>query len=381
MRYRLTIKSVLFCRLLFAGSVTAQQTPNKVNPGNKNLPQEKTNPQDTGVLPENASEKGAVLSIDTLHKIDTLLKIDTVVVIDTVWQQKASDTSSLWKYEPTIVVVDSSSNSLFSLNEMLNTINPLRQIGIFRFLLILLIVFLAFILSFLLRTVGRYMINKSEKYRKWGRFIPVVNWAMWLLTVYLVLRLVFVQTQLLFFLIFAILVTIVGVAAIPFMKNLLGRLFILSGNLFSTDDYIKTSVAKGFVKEIGWRNVTVYSDEGSTIFIPNSYFIDNSFENISRGKKEELVSLDFDFPANLEHTMVLTTLKEAAISNPFLFVEKEPEVFIKNVDFLNDRFTVRINMYLYDSAYIDELYDALNQSILKKLGPTINNGNDDGRTN
>lgn len=305
---------------------------------------------------------------DTTVSADSLFRIDTIFVIDTVRLTEKADTTEK-KQEPTFIFIDSTSNGLPSFGDMVNSLNPVRQIGIFRFALMIFIVAVASALSVALTSFKRYATIRKQNGRTIKKFLPLLNWAIWFLAAFLILRLVFVNTQLLVVFLIVLTGVILGIAALPLVRNLLGRIFILSGNMFSIDDYIKTSVAKGFVKEIGWKHITILNDEGSAIFIPNSYFIENPFENISRGKKEELVSLDFDFPSSYDPGTILRILKDAAVSNPFLYVNIEPEVFIKKVDFLNGRFTVRVNMYLYDSAYIDELYDAMNQSVLKKLRP------------
>lgn len=320
------------------------------------------------VFSQQTAKGDSVVKRDSIRHIDTLIRIDTVVLIDTVRLPAAVD-SSVAKQEPTFILIDSTSNGMTSFNDALNSLNPFRQIGFPKIALIVFIVLVASGLSAAVSSVRRYTGVRKEFTPGWRRILPVINWIIWFLAIFLILRLVFVQTQVLMIFILILLSVITGVASLSLIRNILGRLFILSGNMFSIDDYIKTSIAKGFVKEIGWKNITIFNDEGSAIFIPNSYFIENSFENVSRGKKEELVSLDFDFPSTYDHSLIIRILKDAAISNPFLFVNSEPEVFIKNVDFLNCKFTVRVNMFLYDSAYIDELYDSMNQSVLKKLRP------------
>ncbi len=312
--------------------------------------------------------KDTIRMIDTVRSVDSIYRIDTVVIIDTVMLKPDVDTSNA-RLEPTFIFIDSTSNNLPSFDDMMNSLNPVRQIGIFRFALIFFILAVASALSVALSSMRKYISFRKDLSRSWKKVLPLLNWAVWFLAAFLILRLVLVNTQLLMIFLLVLFLVVTGVASLPLVKNILGRIFILSGNMFSIDDYIKTSVAKGFVKEIGWKHITIFNDEGSAIFIPNSYFIDNPFENVSRGKKEELVSLDFDFPSSYDPSTILRILKDAAVSNPFLFVDSEPEVFIKKVDFLNSRFTVKVNMYLYDSAYIDELYDAMNQAVLKKLRP------------
>ncbi len=311
--------------------------------------------------------KDSILRIDTVVRIDSVYIFDTVRITDT---RKSVDSNL---FPTSFILVDSSSNRLPSIDEMVNSINIVKQMGVFKLGLILFIILIAIGVTFTLRILTKYLSFKGERYAKMLKIVSLTRSAVWLLTLFLLLKLIFVQTQLLLLLVVFSLIILLGIASLPLLANLLGRVFILSGNMFNRNDYIRAGEIKGFVQEIGLKHVTVLSDEGSAIFIPNSYFINNSFENVSRGKKEEQISLDFDFPAKYNPERILEIIKEAAISNPFLYINKEPEVFIKKVDFINDRYTVKVNLYLFDSNYIDELYDSINKSVLAKLKTDTDN--------
>ncbi|MCA0389692.1 MAG: mechanosensitive ion channel family protein [Bacteroidetes bacterium] len=334
----------LFCSLQFAGVSQTVEKVKKDSAGHTILPVK-----------------------DSVLRIDTIVRIDSVYIFDTVRISDQNTTRDSNFFPTSLIIVDSSSNKLPSLDDMVNSINFVKQLGIFKLVLILFIIAIASGLTFALRILSKYLSFKGEKFGRVLKGISVARTFVWLVTFYSILKLVFVQTQFLLLLFILISLVLLGIAALPLLGNLLGRIFILSGNMFNHNDYIKAGIHRGFVQEIGLKHVTILSDEGSAIFIPNSYFINNPFENVSRGKKEEQISLDFDFPSKYDPERVLGILKEAAISNPYLYINKEPEVFIKQVDFINDRYTIKVNLYLYDSNYIDELYDSINKSVLAKL--------------
>lgn len=315
---------------------------------------------------------------DSILRIDTIVRVDSVYIFDTI--KLAADTIQgvTGKSEPTIILLDSASNHFPTFDEMLDSVNIVQQIGIFKFILIFFILAIASAISYALSLLKRNNLIKNRALLSTINSVPIIRSILWIITSWLLLKLLFVQTQLMMLFFVTLLAVLAGIALLPLLKNIVGRLLILSGNMFGKNDYIRCGNHKGFVQEIGWREVTLLSDEGSAIFIPNSKFLDTPFENVSLGKKEELLSLDFQFPSSFDPDRTMEILKEAAISNPFLYIDKQPEVFMKSVDFINNRFTVKVNLYLYDSNFIDELYDAINKAVLIKLRQSDNGSGQNG---
>ncbi len=337
---------ILFLLLVIPGFLTAQ-----VKKGNSTLP------SDTLIIQPR----------DSILRIDTIVRVDSVYIFDTI--RVAADTIQgiTGNSAPTIIFTDSTSNHIPTFDEMLESVNIVQHIGIFKLILILFILTIAASLSYVISLLKRNKHIKNKLLLRTINSVPIIRSIIWVVTFWLLLKLLFVQTQLMMLFFVTLFAVLAGIALIPLLRNIVGRLLILSGNMFGRNDYIKCGNLKGFVQEIGWREVTLLSDEGSAIFIPNSKFLDTPFENVSLGKKEELLSLDFQFPATFDPERTMEILKEAAISNPFLYIDKQPEVFMKSVDFINKQFTVKVNLYLYDSSFIDELYDAINKAVLIKL--------------
>lgn len=315
---------------------------------------------------------------DSIIRIDTIVRVDSVFIFDTV--RLAADTIKgvTGNSEPTIILLDSASNHFPTFDEMLDSVNIVQQIGIFKIILIFFILAVASTLSYALSLMKKNNMIKNRFFLRTIKSVPLIRSIIWLITSWLLLKLLFVQTQLMMLFFITLSGVLTGIALLPLLRNIAGRLVILSGNMFGKNDYIKCDNLEGFVQEIGWREVTLLSDEGYAIFIPNSKFLDTPFENVSLGKKEELLSLDFQFPATFDPGRTMDILKEAAISNPFLYIDKQPEVFMKSVDFINNRFTVKVNLYLYDSSFIDELYDSINKAVLIKLRQSENSSEENG---
>ncbi|GAB1441209.1 hypothetical protein MASR2M39_00430 [Ignavibacteriales bacterium] len=304
---------------------------------------------------------------DSIIRIDTIVRIDSVFIFDTIRPTQDTIQKVTGNTEPIIIFADSTSNHIPTFDEMLDSVNIVQKIGIFKLILIFFILAVASALSYAISLLKRNNLIKNKLLLGTIKSVPVIRSILWLITLWLILKLLFVQTQLMMLFFVILLAVLTGIALLPLLRNIVGRLSILSGNMFGKNDYIRCGSLKGFVQEIGWREVTLLSDEGSAIFIPNSKFLDTPFENVSLGKKEELLSLDFQFPSSFDPERTMEILKEAAISNPFLYIDKQPEVFMKSVDFINNRFTIKVNLYLYDSGFIDELYDAINKAVLIKL--------------
>ncbi len=176
------------------------------------------------------------------------------------------------------------------------------------------------------------------------------------------------------FLFLGILTFITGLAALPAVKNLIGKFYILSGATLVAGDFIKLGDIKGRIKRIGWRYTTLESDSGVVSNIPNSIFLSTSFENLNLGRKEEFLSFEFDFPIKLPVEEMLRILREAALSNHYLYTRKEPEVFLHSFDLVKNLYKFKVKLYLFDSNYEDELIDTFNRTVLRSVREAMGSG-------
>ncbi len=131
-------------------------------------------------------------------------------------------------------------------------------------------------------------------------------------------------------------IIIVGVSLIPLIKNFIGGIFISVVRPFEKGNYIKILDHYGEVQNIGWRSTKVLSGENNVVYIPNSLFLTNIVENINIGKREQLITLEFEFPSTYDSHLIASILKDAAISSPYTFSKKGAKVYLSQSDFINN---------------------------------------------
>ena len=162
-------------------------------------------------------------------------------------------------------------------------------------------------------------------------------------------------------------IVIFGVSLIPLIKNFIGGIFISVVRPFEKGSFIKILESYGEVQNIGWRSTKIISGDNNFVFIPNSLFLTNSVENINIGKREQLITLEFEFPFTYESRFIVSLLKDAAISSPYTFSKKEAKVYLSKSDFINEINKFQVNLYLFDSRYENELIDSINNYLLIEL--------------
>ncbi|MBE2279057.1 MAG: mechanosensitive ion channel family protein [Ignavibacteriaceae bacterium] len=156
-------------------------------------------------------------------------------------------------------------------------------------------------------------------------------------------------------------------ALVPFFKNILGRFLISSSNLFNEGDFIQISGYQGNVVAIRWFTTEITNELGYTVYLPNSIYLNNPLENVNLGKKEEVVSLEFELPLDIKPEIAKEIIKDAALSNFLLYIHKEPEIFIKSVSYTENIYRLKLNITLFDSKYESLLIDQLNKTVMDFL--------------
>ena len=162
-------------------------------------------------------------------------------------------------------------------------------------------------------------------------------------------------------------IIVIGVSLIPLIKNFIGGIFISVAHPFEKGNYIKISEHYGEVQKIGWRSTKILTNDNNVVFIPNSLFLTQSVENINIGKREQLITLEFEFPFTYESRQIVSLLKDAAISSPYTYSKKEAKVYLSKSDFINEINKYEVNLYLFDARYDNELIDSINNYLLNEL--------------
>ena len=189
----------------------------------------------------------------------------------------------------------------------------------------------------------------------------------WLYIIYLILNLILGDTKEITLIIIIVVIIVVGVSLIPLIKNFIGGIFISVVRPFEKGNFIKILEHYGEVQRIGWRSTKILSSENNVVYIPNSLFLTHSVENINIGKREQLITLEFEFPFTYGSRFIVSMLKDAAISSPYTFSKKEAKVYLSKSDFINEINKYEVNLYLFDARYENELIDSINNYLLKEL--------------
>ncbi len=198
--------------------------------------------------------------------------------------------------------------------------------------------------------------------------LTVIQVILWIAVIYLIASVVLLNSRDLFIIILISSIIVIGFSAVPIFKNILGGFYIFVKKPFSTQDYIKLNNGiEGNVKRINWRSTAIIGSDKNLIEIPNSMFNDIPFEIIEFRQKEELIILNFSFPFNFDVDEVMRNLKEAAISSPFSFIRKAPQIFLEETDYVQKVNKFKLSVYVFDSNYRDELISSINRFIIDRI--------------
>lgn len=234
--------------------------------------------------------------------------------------------------------------------------------------------FIILIMEFFLR---KFFFKKRRK--STIPLIAVIKFVIWFAALYWAVNTLFQTSQIAGFIIILTAVIIIGTAALPLMRNILAGFYLFTKLPFQKGDFINIRDYYGEVLETGWRTTKILNSEGAVVNIPNSVFLIEPFENINIGQKEQLVSIEFSFPANFQIEEIMSILKEAALSSPYAYSKKSPHVFLESADYLSGINKFKLTLHLFDSRYENELISSVNEKVfseVKVLKENIMRGSD-----
>ncbi|MGK9370102.1 mechanosensitive ion channel family protein [Melioribacter sp. Ez-97] len=251
-----------------------------------------------------------------------------------------------------------------------------RVVDIFKsidFITILEALLLIFITFTIFRLLNRS--NKSAFARRFpfyaSRFVPALKAITIILAIYLLINLTFGVSKEILLAFLIIIVITLAVASVPVVKNLIGGFLLTYNPPFEKGDIIHVGNFTGKVTDINWRHTIIVTDNGSNVSLPNSLFLNNPVENINIGNREQLITLEIELPSSIEHDYIINVLKEASLSNPYLYTRKKAEVFLKKFDALKNTYTYEVNFYIFDRQFYEETLNHFNQIVANKLN-TVN---------
>ncbi|RLN72264.1 hypothetical protein BBJ28_00013855 [Nothophytophthora sp. Chile5] len=98
----------------------------------------------------------------------------------------------------------------------------------------------------------------------------------------------------------------IALGFVPSFHNVVGGLFLAFNAQFKIDDFIRVGDAEGFVHRVSLRYTTVVSLEGTTLYVPNSFFLYKPMVNFSQRPKR-----DVDLHVRVSRSTPVETLREA----------------------------------------------------------------------
>lgn len=97
----------------------------------------------------------------------------------------------------------------------------------------------------------------------------------------------------------------IALGFVPSFHNVVGGLFLAFNSQFKIDDFIRVGDAEGFVHRVSLRYTTLVSLEGSTLYVPNSFFLYKPMINFSQRPKR-----DVDLHVRVSRSTSVETLRQ-----------------------------------------------------------------------
>ncbi|POM79082.1 Small Conductance Mechanosensitive Ion Channel (MscS) Family [Phytophthora palmivora] len=98
----------------------------------------------------------------------------------------------------------------------------------------------------------------------------------------------------------------IALGFVPSFHNVVGGLFLAFNAQFKIDDFIRVGDAEGFVHRVSLRYTTVVSLDGTTLYVPNSFFLYKPMINFSQRPKR-----DVDLHVRVSRATPVETLRQA----------------------------------------------------------------------
>lgn len=234
---------------------------------------------------------------------------------------------------------------------------------------IILAVVLILIMGYLNYKINRFYnkYNLSTKIKNADFFKVILHILIWLITIFIIVFSLLKSSTLLIllFLIFIFLVLIISVSDLA--KNVIGGILILIDKPFEYGDWIKIGQYAGKVHSKNLRNTEIITDDDSLVKIPNSYFINNAFENLNVISKNKQVSFIVEVPPHSEISKVKNSLNEIVSLSIYNSINKPVEVIYKGI---NDRgkMEFQIKAYVFDAKYESEFKSDVQENIAEIFG-------------
>jgi small-conductance mechanosensitive channel len=310
---------------------------------------------------------------DTLAISDSLSKIgETTSLSDSIkpmvfYQSEFLNTDSVKQSnkltsDTTNVAINDDILPQFKIPEL----NIFKEIDFFTFLELFFLVLISIGITKLIDFVSKIN-NLKQRIVFFKVLFGTIKAIIWFVVFYIVFNTIMPNSNEFIFLLILIVFIIITVALIPLIKNFIGGIYLSITMPFSVGDFIKIGEFEGEVESINWKDVVLIADGTNILSIPNSLFLTNTISNFKRQQKEQLVSITFDIPFKHEPEKVINIIYEAALSSPYFYSKMKHKVLLIKNDFIAQKRTFQLNVYIIDVKFTDNLIHSLNMVINRAI--------------
>lgn len=215
---------------------------------------------------------------------------------------------------------------------------------------IIVIFLVTYYLVRLVKTLLEALAARVGRYRSMLlQMIPIIRVFLWGSAIYLALFGVLEPTQESLVAVWATAGVGIGLAAQDILKNVIGGLVILLDRPFQVGDLIDIGEHHGEVVNIGLRATFLRTRDDTIVAVPNAEVVRQPVLNANSGALDCMVVVELDIPSFADPGAVRKIAREAALTSPFVFVDK-PVSTQTQAQISGNRFYTRliIRAYVYD---------------------------------
>ncbi|PKL90199.1 MAG: hypothetical protein CVV23_00950 [Ignavibacteriae bacterium HGW-Ignavibacteriae-2] len=202
--------------------------------------------------------------------------------------------------------------------------------------------------------------NLQEKYLYIKFLITALKVSIWIVIIYSMISAVIKDTEeFIVFLIFIVLI-LFSISLIPLLKNIIGGFYISISTPFRRGDYISVNAHQGIVQRITLRYTSISNENANIISIPNGIFLTEPVVKLNIAKKEQIISIEYEFGFEYEAKQLIKIIYEAALSSPYTYSKLEPKVYLVKNDFVSKTRVYQLQVYIIDPKFVNKHKHSLN---------------------
>lgn len=209
-----------------------------------------------------------------------------------------------------------------------------------------LVIAAALAITVLLRRMAR-----AQALRGLGRGLAALLVAVWAATIVHALRVTTAGLQGGQLLVAALVVGLVGLAALPLLRDVLGGLaFALEGR-FGLGDDVRIGEVEGRIIEVGVRALHLRGADGTGISVPYALLQGRAVARLALADLDAPVEFLVHVPSDMSIETCMEKAALAASLSPFASPRRRPEVFVDQGE--GGRLSLRIRGYVFDRDHTE----------------------------